>query len=227
MDREEALMHAGRERLRPDPDDHLRADRRHDAGGHRHRRGRRVLPPDGGGDHRRHDHLDPADAAGDPELLRQHRDQLGPPRAIKFWARAAVYNPVNAFFLTLFEFFLTSADAAVLSTGWCAAASTWTRRRAPGRSGPRRFEWFRSSGVVEPAPAVVAAPAQRRSAGYAPTRTPRVPSEADLVAEKRGRDLFSHCAVDRPIFPATSDLSPYSDGDGDFTAQFATELRGL
>ena len=58
----------------PDPDDHHRADRRHAAGGHRHRRGQRVLPTDGGGDHRRHHHLDAADAAGDPELLRFDRD---------------------------------------------------------------------------------------------------------------------------------------------------------
>src|SRR5205823_6385742 len=46
-----------------DPDDHLRAHRRHDAGGDRRGRRRRVLSSDGGRDHRRHDHLDDADAA--------------------------------------------------------------------------------------------------------------------------------------------------------------------
>ncbi len=62
----------------PDPDDHLRADRRHDAGGDRHRRGRRVLPPDGGRDHRRHHHLDVAHAAGGADLLRLDRDRARP-----------------------------------------------------------------------------------------------------------------------------------------------------
>ena len=60
--------------LPPDPDDHAGAHRRHDAGGDRRRRRRGVLPADGGGDHRRHDHLDVADAAGDPELLRLDRN---------------------------------------------------------------------------------------------------------------------------------------------------------
>ena len=50
---------AGRPQALPsDPDDHVCAHRRHDAGGRGHRRGRRVLPADGGGHHRRHDHLD-------------------------------------------------------------------------------------------------------------------------------------------------------------------------
>ena len=73
-----------------DPDDDLRADRRHDAGGHRRGRGRRVLPPDGGGHHRRRHHLDAAHAAGDPELLRQHRDRARPRAGQVQGARAAL-----------------------------------------------------------------------------------------------------------------------------------------
>ncbi len=61
--------------LPPDPDDDLRVGGRHDAGGDRCRRRRRVLPPDGRVDHRRHDHVDAADAACHPELLRLDRDR--------------------------------------------------------------------------------------------------------------------------------------------------------
>jgi energy-converting hydrogenase Eha subunit E len=88
VQREEALMHAGRKRFRAHPDDHLRAGGRHVAGGDRHRRGRRVLPPDGRRHHRRHPHVHAADPAGGADLLRQHRDrarpgdrQVPPPRA--------------------------------------------------------------------------------------------------------------------------------------------------
>ena len=80
VEREEALDARRPQAPAADPDDHLRPHRRHVAGGHRHRRGQRVLPPDGGGHHRRHDHLDPAHAAGDPEFLRLDRD-LARPRA--------------------------------------------------------------------------------------------------------------------------------------------------
>jgi hypothetical protein len=70
-----------------DPDDDLRADRRHAAGGAGLGDGRRVLPAAGDRDHRRHDHLDLPDPAGGADLLRQHRDrprphgrQVPPPR---------------------------------------------------------------------------------------------------------------------------------------------------
>ena len=57
------------------PDDDLRADRGHAAGGGGRGGGRGVLPSDGRGDHWRHDHLDLPDLADGAELLRQHRDQ--------------------------------------------------------------------------------------------------------------------------------------------------------
>ena len=60
------------------PDDHVRADRRHDARGDRHRRRRRVLPPDGGGDHRWDHHLDRADPARRADVLRLDRDRARP-----------------------------------------------------------------------------------------------------------------------------------------------------
>jgi energy-converting hydrogenase Eha subunit E len=78
VDREEALMHAGPRAPAPDRDDHVRAHRRHDAGGDRRRRRRRVLPPDGRGDHRRHDHFDAAHAPRRSDVLRLDRDLQGP-----------------------------------------------------------------------------------------------------------------------------------------------------
>ena len=52
-----------------DSDDDVRPDRRHDAGGDRPRRRRRILSPDGARHHRRHDHVDPADAARGADVL--------------------------------------------------------------------------------------------------------------------------------------------------------------
>ena len=94
-------MHAGRVRLRPDPDDHVRADRRHDAGGHRHGRRRRVLPPDGGRDHRRHDHLDAADAAGGADASTTASRSRATARSRSSAARRERMNPAFAFVLTL------------------------------------------------------------------------------------------------------------------------------
>ena len=74
-ERQAAARGADRGRPRPaapDPDDDLRADRRHDSGRHRRRRrGRlpRAARPRGD---RRRDHVDAADAAGDPDVLRDH-----------------------------------------------------------------------------------------------------------------------------------------------------------
>ncbi len=70
MRRREAIIEAGRVRLRPDPDDDLRADCRHDADCHRRRRRRGLPRAAGPRRHRRRHHLDGPDAAGDPDLLR-------------------------------------------------------------------------------------------------------------------------------------------------------------
>ena len=57
-----------------DPDDHVRADRRHDSDRHRRRRGRRLPRPARPRGDRRRDHVDDPDAAGDPDVLRDpHR----------------------------------------------------------------------------------------------------------------------------------------------------------
>ena len=105
MDREDALMHAGRMRLRPIlmTTFALIAGMLPVAIGAG--RGRRVLPPDGRRHHRRHDHLDHADAAGGAVLLRQHRDRPRPLIA-KFHRRAERY-PLPAFAMTFVEAILT------------------------------------------------------------------------------------------------------------------------
>ena len=78
VDREEALMHAGRVRLRPIlmTTFALIAGMMPVAIGIGE--GGEFYRPMARGHHRRHDHLDAAHAAGGAELLRQHRDQ---PRA--------------------------------------------------------------------------------------------------------------------------------------------------
>ena len=75
IDREEALMHAGRVRLRPIlmTTFALMAGMMPVAIGVGE--GGEFYSPDGGGDHRRHHRLDDADAARRAELLRQHRDR--------------------------------------------------------------------------------------------------------------------------------------------------------
>ena len=75
IDREEALMHAGRVRLRPIlmTTFALMAGMMPVAIGVGE--GGEFYSPDGGGDHRRHHRVDDAHAAGRAELLRQHRDR--------------------------------------------------------------------------------------------------------------------------------------------------------
>ena len=131
VDREEALMHAGRERLRPDPDDHLRADRRHDAGGDRRRRRRRVLPPDGGGDHRRHDHLD---ACSRCWWSRRFYDsiEIWRDRAVaKYRRREQRWHAAPAFVMTLLE-----AIATALMFAFPVARRSWLLARTFRRTQP-------------------------------------------------------------------------------------------
>ena len=69
----EALIEAGRIRLRPDHDDHDRADRGHDSGRARKGRGCRFPGSAGPSRHRRRDHLHALDPAGHPDGVRDPR----------------------------------------------------------------------------------------------------------------------------------------------------------
>ena len=72
-----------------DPDDHVRADRRHAPGGAGPRRGRAVPRAAGRRGDRRRDHLDAADAARDPDVLRDPGRAGAPPLARRLGFRVA------------------------------------------------------------------------------------------------------------------------------------------
>ena len=147
IDREEALMHAGRVRLRPIlmTTFALMAGMMPVAIGVGE--GGEFYSPDGGGDHRRHHRVDDADAARRAELLRQHRDRARArwpssstrerPTAIRSWRSSTTL--VEALVTLVVHPLLLSRGALGARPQYAGGTSGGARRAARRACGAARF----------------------------------------------------------------------------------------